>query len=136
MANAPHTVLVIDDDVAFAYLMASIIDSAEYRAVIATEGIEGVRLAREIVPALVLCDLSMPGLGGVEVLRLLRDDPATAQVPRVLMSGYGCPNLQGVAADAFIAKPIKPDALRRLVRAFTKPRVNLDVQTSLEAFGD
>ena len=132
MANAAKIVLVIDDDVSFAYLTASFIDCAEYRAVIATDGTEGVRLAREISPALVLCDLSMPGLGGVEVLRLLQDNPATADIPRVLMSGYACPSLRGVAADAFIAKPFKPESVRRLVRTFTRPRGTQAVQTSLE----
>jgi len=136
MANAAKTVLVVDDDVSFAYLTASIIDCAEYRAVIATDGTEAVRMAREITPALVLCDLSMPGLGGVEVLRLLQDDPSTANIPRVLMSGYACPSLRGVAADAFIAKPFKPEALRRLVRAFTQPRAIQVVQTSLESSVD
>ena len=50
MANAAKTVLVVDDDVSFAYLTASILDCAEYRAVIATDGTEGVRMAREIIP--------------------------------------------------------------------------------------
>ena len=122
MSQTAQTVLVIDDDAAFAYFVASIIHCAEYHGVVATDGAEGLRLARTISPALVLCDLSMPGLGGVEVLRMLRDDPITADVPRILMSGFGCPDLRAIPADAFIAKPVDTQALRRLLRAFTKSR--------------
>jgi CheY-like chemotaxis protein len=122
LSKAAPVILVIDDDAAFAYFIGSIIHGAEFQSVVATAGGEGLRLARTLLPSLVLCDLSMPGLSGVEVFRMLRDDPLTTHIPRVLMSGYGCPDLRAVPADAFIAKPIDTQALKRLVRAFTKPR--------------
>lgn len=113
------TVLVIDDDANFAELIAAVIESAGCRAVVATDGLVGLTLAGEISPALILCDFSMPGLDGGEVMRALRADPAMASVPRVLMSGYGCPDLHLIPTDAFIAKPIDTQSLRRLLRAFT-----------------
>ena len=122
MAEGAQTVLVVDDDAAFAYFIGSLIHCADYHSVVATSGGEGLRLARTMLPALILCDVSMPGLSGVEVFRMLRDDPITTHIPRVLMSGFGCPDLQAIPADAFIAKPVDTQALRRLVRAFTKPR--------------
>lgn len=112
--------LVIDDDADFAEFIASIIEGADCRAVVATDGPAGLRLAQEFSPDLILCDLSMPGFGGEQVLRELQADPAMADVPRVLMSGYGCPDLRVIPADAFIAKPINTQSLRRLVRAFTR----------------
>ena len=89
---------------------------------VTTDGAEGLRLARTHLPALILCDLSMPGLGGVEVLRMLKDDPITTDIPRILMSGFGCPDLRVIPADAFISKPVDTLSVRRLVRAFTKAR--------------
>ena len=121
MLRAEKTVLVIDDDPAFAEFVAAVIESAGCRAIIATNGMDGLRLAREFAPGLILCDLVMPGVGGDEVLQELRDDPATADLPRVLMSGHGCPDLRVIPADAFIAKPISTHSLRRLVRAFARP---------------
>lgn len=114
------TVLVIDDDADFAALMATIIESTGCRAVVATDGLMGLGLAREIDPDLILCDWSMPGLDGADVVQLLQADPDMADVPRVLMSGHGCPDLRAIPADAFIAKPIDTQSLRRLLRAFTR----------------
>jgi CheY-like chemotaxis protein len=117
-----QTVLVIDDDANFATLMAAIIEAAGCRAIIATNGRTGLGLAFECIPDLILCDLSMPDLGGDEVMRTLHNDPAMRDVPRVLMSGHGCPDLRAIPADAFIAKPIETQSLRRLLHAFVGGR--------------
>ena len=120
VSDSQPTVLVIDDDADFAEFIASIIEGADCRAAVATDGLSGLKLARQCSPALILCDFSMPGLGGEEVLGRLHADPAMANVPLVLMSGYGCPDLRVIPADAFIPKPINTQSLRRLVRAFTR----------------
>ena len=120
VADIQPIVLVIDDDGDFAEFIGSIIEGVDCRAVVATDGLTGVILAREVRPALILCDFSMPGFDGGEVFQALQADPATADVPRVLMSGHGCPDLRVIPADAFIAKPINTQSLQRLVRAFTR----------------
>lgn len=122
MSSIPPIVLVIDDDPQFVEFVAGIVEGEHCRAVVATDGLCGVLLAGEIRPKLIICDYLMPGLDGEHVLQALRDDPKTADVPRVLMSGHGCPDLKRIPADAFIAKPIDTLALRRLVRAFTRSR--------------
>jgi CheY-like chemotaxis protein len=127
VANVRPTVLVIDDDANFAELIAVIIEGVGCRAIVALDGLFGLTLAREISPALILCDFSMPGLDGADIMRALQEDPAMAHVPRVLMSGYGCPNLREIPADAFIAKPINTHSLQRLLRAFTNPQPVLAV---------
>lgn len=116
-----NSVLIIDDDLVFAEFVATIIEAAGCRAIIATNGMDGLRMAREFSPGLILCDLVMPGVGGDEVLQELKSDSATAEIPRVLMSGHGCPDLRVIPADAFIAKPISTHSLRRLIRAFARP---------------
>lgn len=118
VTDARNTVLVIDDDANFATLIAAVVESCGCRAIIATNGRTGLGLAFECMPNLILCDLAMPDLGGDEVMRTLQQDPAMHDVPRVLMSGHGCPDLRAIPADAFIAKPIETQSLRRLLRAF------------------
>lgn len=122
MALRQPIVIVIDDDADFVEFVGSIIERENCRAVVATDGLFGLTMARECHAALILCDYSMPGFGGREVMQALQDDPAMADVPRVLMSGYGCPDLRNIPADAFIAKPIDTQSLQRLVRAFTHSR--------------
>ena len=111
---------MIDDDAEFVELIAAVVEGADCRAVVATDGFMGLRLAHQISPTLILCDYLMPGLDGAKVMQALHTDPAMADVPRVLMSGHGCPDLREIPADAFIAKPIDTQSLRRLVRAFTR----------------
>src|SRR6185436_16888496 len=108
------------DDRDFVELIASIIEAENCRAVVATDGFAGLLLARECRAALILCDYAMPAFDGGEVMRALQEDPAMADVPRVLMSGHGCPDLRAIPADAFIAKPIDTHSLQRLLRAFTR----------------
>ena len=120
MPSRQQIVIVIDDDANFVELIASIIEAENCRAVVATDGFSGLLLARECRAALILCDYAMPDFDGGEVLRALKEDPAMADVPRVLMSGHGCPDLRTIPADAFIAKPIDTQSLRRLLRAFTR----------------
>ena len=120
VSTVPPIVIVIDDDPDFVEFIASIIEGEDCRAVVAIDGLSGLILAREVRPALILCDFSMPGFDGGEVFQALQADPAMANVPRVLMSGHGCPDLRVIPADAFIAKPINTHSLRRLVRAFTR----------------
>src|SRR5215213_4564388 len=120
MSSRRQIVVVIDDDPDFVELVASIIESENCRAVVATDGFSGLLLARECRASLILCDYAMPGFDGGEVMKALQEDPAMAEVPLVLMSGHGCPDLRAIPADAFIAKPIDTQSLRRLVRAFTR----------------
>lgn len=123
MTDSRPTVLVIDDDADFVDLLASLIEVSGCRAVATTNSFAGLRLAHECSPSLILCDMSMPGLDGEKVLRMLHSDPELAEVPRVLMSGFGCPDLRSIPADAFIAKPINTQSLQRLLRAFTRCHV-------------
>jgi CheY-like chemotaxis protein len=130
MSSRQRIVIVIDDDPNFVEFIASIIESENCRAIVATDGFSGLLLARECRASLILCDYIMPGFGGAEVMQALREDPAMAEVPRVLMSGNGCPDLRTIPADAFIAKPIDTQSLRRLVRAFTRsPREETKTDT-------
>lgn len=122
MSNTGPTVLVVDDDPAFAEFMAKTVEAAGYTAAVAHNGTDGLRLARNLVPVLVFCDLSMPGLGGVEVLRMLRTDPATAHIARVLVSGHICPHLHGIAAESSLAKPVTSETVRRVLDTLLKAK--------------
>lgn len=77
-------VLVIDDDPTARYLLKGVLSQGNYEVVEAGGGIEGLRMARELHPALVVLDLIMNDLSGFEVLEQLSADPATRAVPVVI----------------------------------------------------
>ena len=74
-------VLVVDDDVAIVDLLED-----EGYQVFATVGAAALPLARDLQPAVILLDINMPGMDGIEVSQRLRDDPATAHIPIIVMS--------------------------------------------------
>lgn len=109
-------ILIIDDQPEVADLVASVLHSAGYQPAVARSGREGLRLARETGPDLILCDHAMPGLSGLHVIAALRAMPVTAGVPLVLMSGYDPVEFEGSGADAMLTKPFQMKDLLELVR--------------------
>lgn len=77
-------ILVVDDDEISRYLLKGILGGTGYRLLEARGGNEGLRMARESKPDLVILDLSMPDLSGFEVLEALKIDPGTQHIPVVI----------------------------------------------------
>lgn len=74
-------VLVVDDEEVARYLLRSLLSDTKFAVVEASGGEEGLRLAREEHPQVIFLDLVMPDLSGFEVLRRLREDPVTKEIP-------------------------------------------------------
>ncbi len=103
-------ILVIDDDHSVCEMIASSLKLEGFEALQAFDGVEGVEAARRHAPDLIICDILMPNLDGFDTLKALRDDPATATIPFVFLTGQGTKaNLrQGMelGADDFLTKPV------------------------------
>jgi CheY-like chemotaxis protein len=82
----PRRLLVIDDDEISRYLVRGLLPEDRYVLSEAPSGPEGLRLARETRPAAILLDLVMPGMSGLEVLDQLRGDPATQEIPVIVIT--------------------------------------------------
>ncbi|WP_457350282.1 diguanylate cyclase domain-containing protein [Roseateles sp. P5_D6] len=124
-----HSLLLVDDDAASVQVLARMLNGlGELR--FALSGEDGLRLARESPPDLVLVDAEMPGLSGFEVCAALRADPRLADVPVIIITGHTevAVEVAGFAAGAsdFIRKP--PVAEVVVARARTQLR--------LKALGD
>lgn len=79
--NTSDTVLVIDDDHSSRSLMTAMLEQSGYQATTASDGEQGLALAREVVPSAIVLDLLMPGMDGFEFLDRLRADPVAQRVP-------------------------------------------------------
>lgn len=101
----PPTVLVVDDDRHIIDLIALALDKAGYR-VVAAVGENALHAARTCQPRVILLDVGMPGMDGIEVSRCLRADPLVAAVPIVIMSTPWAAAAVP-AASGFLPKPFR-----------------------------
>jgi len=115
------TILVVDDEPSIVDLVRFTLEDAAVRVVEASDGAEALVLARRIKPDLILLDVQMPRLDGLEVCRQLRREPAFARAPIILLTAAGqeADRARGLAAgaDEYLTKPFSPLALLALVEA-------------------
>ena len=81
------SILVIDDESSFLLALELILKSAGYNVMTATNGEEGLIKIKDARPHLVLLDIMMPGIGGFETLKTIRNSPDFKNTPIILMSG-------------------------------------------------
>jgi CheY-like chemotaxis protein len=84
----PQTVLIIEDTVDIAEALQILIEMQGYRAIVAYDGLEGCQLAEAERPDLILMDLALPGMDGLEATRHIRGQSKHADVPIVCVSSY------------------------------------------------
>ena len=96
------TILVVDDEPDLRFLLHRIFTRAGHEVAEAGNGEMALHAVREAPPDLVVTDMMMPVMGGVELIRRLRADPATASIPILSVSADG---QLAVEADAALAKP-------------------------------
>jgi two-component system chemotaxis response regulator CheY len=117
------SVLIVDDSFVMRRMVArsllvSGVPPHELRE--AANGIEALNVVREVLVDIVLCDLHMPGMDGVEFVRRLGDDAQTADIPVVIVSSERSEGLLAELEDlgvrGFLRKPFQPEALGELVR--------------------
>jgi EAL domain-containing protein (putative c-di-GMP-specific phosphodiesterase class I)/DNA-binding response OmpR family regulator len=114
-------VLVVDDDGSVRDLVAFALRRAGFNAIEAVDGETALRVIEAQTIALVVLDVSMPGMSGTDVVRALRRRPETATLPVILMTGSGDDDtvVEGLTAgaDDFLPKPVRLDELVARVRA-------------------
>src|SRR5438552_10545016 len=136
MKNQP-LVLVADDEPRITKLVAITLTDEGFRVVTAASGEEALRKAEEMRPDIVLLDVVMPDLDGIEVMRQLRE---WRPVPVILLTAKGstADKAKGLdlGADDYIAKPFHPDELAARVRAVLRRAAGITAGAGVVAFGD
>ncbi len=117
-------VLVIDDDPGITLLLKRIIAKKGHQSCTASNGWAGFNLAQAEVPDLILTDIRMPDMGGIELAELLKADPLLSHIPIVILSGTAyLLNLEATAADDILPKPFDLASVYTMLdRYLTIPR--------------
>lgn len=114
-------ILVIENDISFLDLLRVHLASAGHEVVTAEDAALGLRAVIENVPDLIILDMFIPYLDGIEVLEALRTDPATAPIPVIVLTGtrddeiYAKARKLGVAD--YLTKPVQRDRLLQAIDA-------------------
>ncbi len=138
MTAAPNSILIIEDDASLRELVATLLRGAGYTTVEAESGEDGLELARQGPPRLVLLDINLPGTSGYSVCNELRQTLGQ-RLPIIFLSGERTEPFDRVAglligADDYITKPFDPDELVARVSRMLE-RLDLQPPQPLDANG-
>lgn len=114
-------ILVVDDEEAVVEFVASLLEDSGYEVLRAYDGRSALEVARAEHPDVVITDIMMPVMSGVELCRELRNSPETSHIPVILMTA-GRPPTTGCPGTLFLAKPFDIDALEEAISCALRPR--------------
>jgi two-component system cell cycle response regulator DivK len=115
-----HKILIVEDNENNRSLFRDILTFHGYEVSVATDGREGVTLARELKPDLILMDIQMPGMDGMTAGGILKGDPATSGLKIIALTSFAMRGDQEkfltAGFDGFLSKPISTRELPGLVK--------------------
>lgn len=139
-AKQTHKVLVVDDEEPILELLKYNLEKSGYDVRTAEDGGKAVEIAKKFTPDLVLLDIMMPKMDGVETCRLLRDVPALQKTFIIFLTArseeYSEVAAFDVGADDYITKPIKPRALISRINALFRRDTKKSTPSSTITIGD
>lgn len=116
-----HKVVVIEDEADILEVIEYNLSREGFAVISCRDGEEGLRVVQSEVPGMVLLDLMLPGIDGIEICRTLRSDPVTKRIPIIMVTAKGEESEivlgLGVGADDYVVKPFSPKELVARVKA-------------------
>jgi len=114
-------ILIVEDNERNLKLVRDVLQVKGYKTIEATTAEDGIKLAREHTPELILMDILLPGMNGIEALEVLRADPATASIPVIAVTASVMQQdrkmITEAGFDAYVGKPISVREFLDAVRA-------------------
>jgi two-component system phosphate regulon response regulator PhoB len=128
-------ILVIDDELDMRTFLSTLFETEGYRPLVAADGLEGLQKAKQAKPEVIILDVMMPKEGGIQLYRDLKSDPATKDIPVIMLSGIAKKTFfhsQNVLnrytgqslpePEAYIEKPPEPEELLGLTQNVLKAK--------------
>jgi two-component system, cell cycle response regulator DivK len=117
-----RTILYIEDNEYNRKIVRQLLGRTSYQLVEAVDGESGVALAQQLVPQLILMDVQLPKMSGLDATRALKADPRTSDIPIIVITSFALSGDREKAAvagaDNYLAKPYSPRELLALVRQY------------------
>ena len=116
------TVLIVEDNELNMKLFHDLLDAHGYRIIQTRDGMEALDLAREHQPDLILMDIQLPEVSGLEVTKWLKEDDELKQIPVIAVTAFAMKgdeeNIRQGGCEAYIAKPISVTSFLETIRRF------------------
>jgi two-component system cell cycle response regulator DivK len=116
------TILYIEDNAYNRKIVRQLLARTSYRLLEALDGETGVVMAQQQLPQLILMDVQLPGMSGLDATRSLKADPRTSRIPIIVITSFALSGdrekAAAAGADSYLAKPYSPRELLALVRQF------------------
>jgi two-component system cell cycle response regulator DivK len=114
------TILYVEDNEYNLKIVRQLLSRTSYRLIEALDGEQGVATALQEVPDLILMDIQLPKLSGLDATRRIRTDPKTAHIPIIVITSFALSGdsekAKEAGASAYLAKPYSPRELLQMVR--------------------
>jgi len=115
-------ILIVEDDPKTIKLFRDLLQVSRYETLEATDGKQAIDLAREKMPDLILMDIQLPVMDGLEATKILKTDPATKSIPVIALTASAMPEdhnkFMKAGGDAFITKPVDTRAFLATVKEY------------------
>lgn len=121
----PKKILIVEDNELNMKLFADLLDAHGYETQQTREGLKAIGMAREFMPDLILMDIQLPEVSGLEVTKWIKDDETLAAIPIVAVTAFAMKGdekrIRDGGCEAYIAKPISITSFLATVRKFVEP---------------
>ena len=115
-------ILIVDDEETNQRLLKAILKAKGYKTLQAYDGAEGIKVARESQPDLILMDIQIPEIDGLEAFKILQSEPLTMNIPIIALTSYAMSGdrekFLSLGFRDYVAKPISINELLGLVDAY------------------
>lgn len=116
------TVLIVEDNELNMKLFNDLLEAQGYRTVKTSDGVEALQLARQHKPDLILMDIQLPEVSGIEVTRWIKDDDALKSIPVIAVTAFAMKGdeerIREGGCDAYLSKPISVTKFIETVRSY------------------
>jgi len=115
-------VLIIDDNEQLRMGIAEILELKDHEPLVAADGLQGVEIAIQFQPDIIFCDMQMPVLDGYETLREMRNNPKTANIPFIILTGKSLSDelskIKEAGFDDWLSKPFAYEDLFAIIDSY------------------